>query len=189
MCLVCGNEGYVFKCDVVDGCVFFVVVVGFGGDVGELFEDVVIFYDLVEGGVLVIEEMGFVVVDEKLVVGGVGIGGVGYGDDVMDVGFGVEFGFDLVVGVVGVGYVGLVFFGVGVVVLDYEVFDDVVKGGVVIKFFVGEFFEVFDGFWCDVGLEGDGDFVVGGFEDGVFVGGRCGFVYGKLSKVVGVECG
>lgn len=83
--------------------------------------------------------------------------GIGYGDDFFNIfcfvgiGCGIEFIGKLVFW--------FVFVGIGwVVFLYYEVFDDVVKNGVVIEFFVCQGDEIINCFWCIsvVCLEYDG---------------------------------
>ena len=80
----------------------------------------------------------------------------------------VELRFDLVAGTAGPGHAGLALAGVGAAALNHEALDDAVKRGAVVEFLVREFLEVFDGFWSDVGPEGDRHFTVGSLEDGVF---------------------
>lgn len=86
-------------------------------------------------------------------------------------GLGVELGLDLPPRATGTGHAFFADFGVGAATLDHETLDDAVKRSAVIVTGTGEFFEVFHRLRCDVRPEGDSEFAVGSFNDGVFLGG------------------
>ena len=145
-----------------------------GGDVGDFLKNFVTADDLTKRGVLLVEEAGIAVADKKLATGGIGAGGAGHREDAAHVSLGVEFGLHFVTGIAGAGHAARTLFGVGATALDHETLDDAVKCGAVVKFVVGELFEVFDRLGGDVGPEGDGHFAVGSLDDGLFDGSAHG---------------
>ena len=147
---------------------------GFGGDGRKFFEDVVSGDHRAERGVLTVEEFGVAVTDKELRAGRVWAGRAGHREDAAHVGLGVELRFDLPAGTAGTGHTFFADFGVGATALDHEALDDAMKCSAVIKTGTGEFLEVFNRLGGDVGPERDGQFAVGGLDDGVFLGGSGG---------------
>lgn len=109
-----------------------------------VFDIVDIFYVFdyfVLNGVLVVQEICIIEVDEKLVVVGVWVLSVCYRINFVGVVCVVEFCFQFFVGVICIGVM-------WVVGLCYEVFDYVVEDDVVIKVFVDKFFDLGDVIGC-----------------------------------------
>ena len=178
-----GDNADALHFDAVDrGALFAATTVGRGNG-GDLLKDVVAGDQLAERGVLFVEEAGVAVADEKLATGRIRAGGTGHRDDAAHVGFGVELGLHLVAGVAGAGHSTCALFGVGAAALDHKTLDDAVKRGAIVEFLVGEFLEVFDRLWRDVGPEGEGHFAEGGLDDSLFSGGAHGK---RVSKPAGL---
>jgi hypothetical protein len=150
------------------GALFAAAAIG-GRNGSDFLQDIVAGYQVAEGGVLMVQKAGIPVADEELATSRIRAGGAGHGNHAANVGFIVKFSFDFVAGVAGSGHAAGTFFGVGATTLDHETFDDPVESSAIVEFFVGEFFEVFDRFGCDIRPEVEGHFAEGGFDDGLFV--------------------
>ena len=164
--LSCRDDADAFDRDALDRGAAFLAG---AGDRGEAFKDVVTGAEFAESGVLLIEEAGVAVADEKLTASRVGMSGTSHRDDTADVGFGVEFGFNLVTRTARARHAAAADFGVGATALNHETFDDAVKRGAVIEALASKFLEIFNGLRRDVGPEGEGDFAIGGLDDRSFV--------------------
>lgn len=176
------NDFDAFERDPFDWRTFFSAATGLCRDIGNAFQNVVPGDEFTERGILVVEELGVAVDEEKLRTRGIGMRGAGHRNHAAHMGLFIELRFDFVAGAAGAGHAAFAFLGVGATSLDHETLDDAMKGGAVIKSLAGEFLEILDRLWRDIGPEREGHFAVAGFKDGDFVGGRSGFAHGKANK-------
>ncbi len=142
---------------------------GADGRAGDFREHIVAFDQFAERGVLAVEERGVAVADEKLAAGGIGICAARHGDDPALVGAVVELGLD---GVAGAACAPMTFLagvlGERIAALNHETLDDAVETGAVVKSFLGQCLEIFDGLGRDVGPELNDHLAFGGAYVGVF---------------------
>ena len=100
-------------------------ILGMRGGGGNLLQHVIALDQFAKSGVLMVEETGSAVADEKLAAGRVGTLRAGHRDDAARVRAVIELGLDIVAGIAHapLGFFGRVL-GVGVAALDHEVLDD-----------------------------------------------------------------
>jgi len=100
------------------------------------------------------------VADEKLAAGRVGMGRARHGEDAPPVRLGIEFRLEAPARAARSWLAGRARLRIRTPTLDHETLDDAVKRRAVVVAVAGEFFEVLDRLWGDIGPEGDGDFTV-----------------------------
>src|SRR5208283_3463196 len=155
--------------DADDAHAFVGAVLRMRGRGADFFQNVAAFDQLAECGVLMVEERRVAVADEKLAAGGIGMVRTRHGNDAAKVRAVIELGLDLVAWPARAPQILLArIFRERIAALNHETFDDAVKTGAVIKAFLGERFEIFDGLGRDLGPEFDDHFAFGGGDLGNF---------------------